>query len=377
MFNHGLRSLLLLPSALRLAYAQSSDSSSAACNNSPDLCDRAYNSITHLGAHNSPFVRNAANNYDLSGNQYFNSSTQLSAGVRLLTGQVHTNDDSGELHVCHSSCSLFDAGRLSDWLSEVNDWLANNPNDVVTVLLVNGAGASASELDAEYQNAGIGDIAYTPTSSSSSAASATASGSTATTSSSSSDWPTLQSLINSGTRMINFVATLDNNSGAPYLMNEFDYIFENDYDNTSPSDFSCEPDRPSSVSSAQQAINQGMMPLMNHFLYAEVSAFDIQYPNETYITTTNSPNGGAGNLGTAASECSNQYGQAPTFVLVDFFNVGPAIDTVDRLNGVSNPVGRATVSDEVMGSGTSGAVTTVLKTGMLWFTVLAVLVGFA
>lgn len=26
-----------------------------ACNNSPDLCDKPYNEITHLGAHDSPF----------------------------------------------------------------------------------------------------------------------------------------------------------------------------------------------------------------------------------------------------------------------------------------------------------------------------------
>ena len=88
----------------------------------------------------------------------------------------------------------------------------------------------------------------------------------------------------------------------------------------------------------------------------DVAAFDIQYPNTSYITTTNAPSGGTGNLGASASRCSSEYGRAPTFIVVDFFNVGPAIETVDGLNGVTNPVGRATVSEEVMG--TSSAATT-------------------
>jgi len=103
------------------------------------------------------------------------------------------------IHVCFSR--LF-----ADFLVYLG--LVGNPNEVVTVLLVNGADASASDLATEYQQAGISDIAYTPTSSSSS----------------SYDWPTLQSLINNGTRLLNFVATLSDNSGASYLMNEFDYV---------------------------------------------------------------------------------------------------------------------------------------------------------
>ncbi|KAI6797487.1 hypothetical protein KC363_g2026 [Hortaea werneckii] len=353
MLPYTLAALFVLLSAFQTTLAQSTNSSTA-CNNSPSLCNQAYNRVSHLGAHNSPFVRDESNGYSLSGNQYFNSSTQLSAGVRLLTAQVQTNSDSGELHVCHTSCALLDAGKLSDWLGEVNGWLEDNPNDVITVLLVNGAGASASELAAEYETAGIGDIAYTPTSSSSSSS---ASSSASTAASSSSDWPTLQNLIDQGTRMVNFVADLDDNSGASYLLNQYDYVFENDYNNVSPSDFSCDASRPASVANnAQQALYLGLMPLMNHFLYAEVAAFGIQYPNTSYITTTNAPSGGTGNLGASASRCSSEYGRAPTFIVVDFFNVGPAIETVDSLNGVTNPVGRATVSEEVMG--TSSAATT-------------------
>ncbi|KAK0364790.1 hypothetical protein LTR91_008489 [Friedmanniomyces endolithicus] len=337
MLARSLQMLLLLPAALRLAFAQTSNSSTA-CNNSPDLCQRAYNNITHLGAHDSPFVRDASTGYSLSGNQYYNTTVQLAAGVRLLSAQVQMNSTSGQLSVCHTSCSLLNAGTLRSWLQEVNTWVEANPNEVVTILLVNGASASATALAAEYEAAGISNIAYTPT-----------------RSSAIEQWPTLQQLINNGTRLLNFVATLTDNTGAPYLMNEFDYIFENSYQNTAPTDFSCTANRPDNVANnTSGALGAGMMPLMNHFLYANETLFEM--PNTTYLATTNAPSGGVGNLGDAAAQCTSEYGRVPTFVLVDFFNVGPAISAVDRLNGVTAPVGRTGVSTAVASaSSTSGA----------------------
>ena len=96
------------------------------------------------------------------------------------------------------------------------------------------------------------------------------------------------------------------------------------------------------------------MSLMNHFLY-ENQAFGIQTPNTTYITTTNAPSGGLGNLGSSAATCAGQYGQNPTFLVVDFFNVGPAIEVADYLNNVTNPIGRLWVSPNIENE-TSGAV---------------------
>lgn len=117
-------------------------------------------------------------------------------------------------------------------------------------------------------------------------------------------------------------------------------MVENSYDNTEPTDYSCEVSRPSSLANqTASAISQGYMTLMNHFLY-EQQILGIESPNETYAGTTNAPNGGVGNLGSSASSCLSQYGKAPTFILVDFFNMGPAIDTVDSLNQVSSTTDR-------------------------------------
>ena len=83
---------------------------------------------------------------------------------------------------------------------------------------------------------------------------------------------------------------------------------------------------------------------MNHFLYKESEIFDIQSPDIDNITTTNSPNTtSVGMLGQSLDTCTGEYGKAPTFVLVDFFDEGPTIEAVDKANGVTNPVGRTPV----------------------------------
>ncbi|CAK1365062.1 hypothetical protein CB0940_08685 [Cercospora beticola] len=332
MFKRIWQSVLFASITLQTVVAQT------ACNNSPDLCERSYSNITYLGAHNSPFLRDETTSFSTSGNQFYNTTTQLAAGVRLVSAQIQTpNDTASGLHVCHTSCSLLDAGTLESWLTEIKTWMDANPNDVVTVLLVNGAGASASEIGAAYTASGMNQYAYTPTNTTAN-----------------SDWPTLQTLISAGTRSMNFVASLSDNAGATYLMNEFTYIVENDYDNSAPTDFSCQVSRPSSLANqAATAVSSGYMTLVNHFLY-ENQAFGIQSPNETYTPVTNSPGSGVGTLGTAASECTALYGRAPNFFLVDFFNVGPAIEAVDTLNGIT-ATGRTTVPTALL-SETSGSV---------------------
>ncbi|EXJ89170.1 hypothetical protein A1O3_02234 [Capronia epimyces CBS 606.96] len=298
---------------------------STACNNSPDLCSKSYNNIVHLGAHDSPFVRDASTGFSTSGNQYYNSSVQLSAGVRLLSAQVHKTN--GQWHLCHSSCDLLDAGLLSDWLKEVKEWLDKNADEVVTLLLVNSDNATPSELAQQFSAASITDYAYTPSS----------------VTSPPETWPTLQELISAGTRLLTFVASLNTStvtSSESYLMDEFTFVFENPFDNTNVTDFTCTPDRPTSVKgNSQAAISSNRMALTNHFLYKE-GLFDIETPNTDQINTTNSAGNSVGNLGYALSTCKTEYGKSSTFVLVDFFDQGPAIDAVDAMNGVSDPVGR-------------------------------------
>lgn len=200
---------------------------------------------------------------------------------------------------------------------------------VVTLLLVNADEASAEDFHAEFEASQITSYAYTPPS--------------ATTAIK--KWPTLETLIADSTRLVTFVASLDSstNTVAPYLLDEFAFVFENPFEVLSLSGFSCIPDRPSAVKgNAQLAVQSGRVPLMNHFLDTK-QAFGIEVPDISNITTTNAPTGPVGNLGDAASECTKLYGKAPTFILVDFFDQGSTLSIVDSLNGIITPVGRTTL----------------------------------
>lgn len=297
------------------------------------------------------------------------SISQLNAGVRLLSAQVH--EKNGEWHLCHSSCDLLDAGKLGDWLAKIKSWLDTNSHEgtyayatfrcittnesflVVTILLVNSDNASAEDLHAEFAAAKITSYAYTPPSTT-----------TAITT-----WPTLGELIANSTRLVTFVASLDSstNTVAPYLLDEFTFVFENPFEVLSLSGFSCVPDRPSAVKgSASTAVQSGRLPLMNHFLDTK-QAFGVEIPDTGNITTTNNQTGPVGNLGDAATECRTLYGRAPTFILVDFFDQGPAISTVDSLNGIT-AVGRTTAPATPLEStsGTAGKSDILKELSMSW-----------
>ncbi len=104
------------------------------CNNYPEFCMRKYSKITEVGCHNSPFV--TPNN--IAANQQYDVTAQLNDGVRFLQAQIQWPTNATEPHFCHTSCDILDAGPITDWLTQVKDWVAAHPYDVVTVLLGNG-----------------------------------------------------------------------------------------------------------------------------------------------------------------------------------------------------------------------------------------------
>lgn len=271
--------------------------------------------------------------------RFYTSTVQLDAGVRLLSAQLH--DNNGALHLCHSSCSLLDAGTLTNWLSEIKTWMDNNPNDVVTILLVNSDSNSTSTIAESFTSSGIARYGYVPSSPSTAPQA----------------WPTLQSLISANTRLITFVTPLTSqDSSAPYLLDEFNFVFENPFEVTDPSRFTCTPDRPDQVKgSIPNAISSNRMPLMNHFLDQQ-QAFNIETPDIGAINATNSPQTTTpGSFGQALGTCADQYGRQPTFVLVDFFDQASPIEAVDALNRVTGSVvGRTPVPAREV-EGTSGA----------------------
>jgi len=314
-----------------------------ACNNAIELCNRNYNNITHMGAHDAAFLRDTATDFSVSGNQFYNVTVALSAGIRLIQAQVHNS--SGTLELCHTSCSLLDGGSLESFLSEIKTWMDENTNDVVTLLLVNSDDYDAASFGSVFVSSGISKYGYTPTS----------------TTGPIFTWPTLQTLITANTRLITFIASITYDSSYPYLLNEFDYVFETAFGVTSLQGFNCTLQRPSTISSSATAISSGYMGLLNHFADT-AEALGITIPDITDIAVTNSPvdnrnsssSTAVGSLGTHGAKCDSEWGEKPTFILVDFFNVGPSMDTADNLNGIlGSTEGRASVGTAVVTAASS------------------------
>lgn len=324
--------LALLPSTFAAPHVTTRQTSSTACNNSPELCSRAYNSITHLGAHDVAFLRDSTTSFSTAGNQFYNATVALSAGVRLLQAQIHSFN--GALKLCHTSCGLLDGGTLEDWLKDIKVWMDANTNEVVTLLLVNSDDNSTAAIGSAFTGSGISKYGYTPASTSAPVA----------------VWPTLQTLITANTRLVTFVASLPAADVTyPYLLSEFDYVFETAFLVTSVTGFNCSVDRPSSLvsSGGASAVSAGYLGLANHFLD---TAGIINVPDITNIATTNSPSSNSSStLGTQLSLCKTQWGTQPVFVLVDFFNVANPLKAVDEMNGIAASVtGRTTVSTGIL-----------------------------
>ncbi|QIX01393.1 hypothetical protein AMS68_006910 [Peltaster fructicola] len=295
---------LLAPAAL--AYASCID---GPCNGNVDFCDRKYSNVSLIGAHDSAFVGPTS---DLRVNQELNVTAQLNAGIRFLQAQVHFFNN--ELSMCHTSCAELYAGTLNDYLTSVKTWLDGNPNDVVSLLLVNGDNNNATQFASVFEAVGLGDTAFVP----------------ATTPNTLpiNDWPTYEDMIFDDTRIVIYLDSGANEAEVPYLLTEFNYFFETPYDTTDQNFAECTLDRPAGSSP------DGKMYIVNHFLDLAVGNTGILIPFNEADYTTNAATGN-GSIGAQAALCTNIYGRVPNVVLVDFFDRGDVFTAQNNLNGVS------------------------------------------
>ncbi|CAO1618771.1 unnamed protein product [Sympodiomycopsis kandeliae] len=307
------------------------------CNGHAELCDRLYSNVTYIGTHNSYAIGNGLSN--IAANQAESITTQLNAGVRMLQAQVHQNGDTLEL--CHTSCSLLDGGSLENWLSEIKKWLDSNPNEVLSLLLVNSGNAAPSTFATVFDSTGMTSLMY----SASSSGSVSSSGGIAKN-----NWPTLNSMISNGKRVVGYLASQGDISAVPYLLPEFSSMWENAYDQTTNSPFNCTIDR-----SGQGEDTSNQMYLANFFKANSLGSLGT-VPDTSSIYTTNSES----NLLQSAYNCASQHGNvAPTFILVDYYNYpkGDVFATAAQLNGLSydNSTNSKSSSSSGSNGSTSGA----------------------
>ncbi|KAK3945887.1 hypothetical protein QBC46DRAFT_302113 [Diplogelasinospora grovesii] len=269
------------------------------CNNYPEFCERKYSNITVVGCHNSPFVRAGS----AAANQALGVVDQLNDGIRFLQAQIQWPTNGTVPHFCHTTCDLFDAGPITDWLGTVKNWVAGHPYDVVTILLGNGNYSTPDKYVPFIEQTGITQYVYTPP----------------VVPMSIGDWPTLAEMILTGQRVVMMLDYMANQTAYPWLLDEFSQMWETPFDPTNQS-FPCTVQRPPDLSE-KDAKNR--LYLMNHNLNVEVSLLgaSILVPAVSQLNQTNNVTG-YGSLGTAAQNCNASWGRPPTVLNVDYYNIG-------------------------------------------------------
>jgi len=250
----------------------------------------------------------------LSASQEYDVLQQLKDGIRLLQVQAHVDTDH-QLHLCHTSCLLYQGGLLKDYLVKVKGWLDQNPNEVLSILIVNIDNQSAASIGAIYDAAGVSALSFIP---SSQPLTFTA-------------WPTLGSMIDSGKRLVTFLDNSADTATVPYLLDEFSNIWETPFD-VLTNDWPCTVNRTHGDPTTQ-------MYLINHFLFSVqniAGAASSIAPDKAELNTTNAATG-YGSLGQEVQNCQAAHQRPPTFLLVDFYHYGggSVFQVAASINGVT------------------------------------------
>ena len=170
---------------------------STLCNGHESLCDRKYDDVAYLVTHDS-----YAHGDNIAATQNEPILQQLNKGVRglkfsaVLPDFVNDKNDPHSLHLCHTSCTILDAGSAIDTLNKIAAWLKENPGEVVTIFWNNLYNLENQCIALAYQASAVMPYVYTHEEGS--------------------PWPTLKEMISSGKRLVNFVDAGADPSSAPW-----------------------------------------------------------------------------------------------------------------------------------------------------------------
>ncbi|KAL7335093.1 hypothetical protein PS15p_200623 [Mucor circinelloides] len=297
--------------AIATAFASAVVNAQQVCNGHAEFCDKPYDTLTYLLTHNAyGYVANPA------ANQACPANTQLTDGVRGLklsaiksSNATTAGSTADSIQLCHTSCSILNAGAAVDTLKVITEWVKNNPNEVVTIMWNNLGGFTTDAFAAAYNASGLTEYSHVQ-----------AYGNFT--------WPTLAEMIASGKRVVNFMDEGTDTSALPWLLPEWNFVFETPYDNHNESAFSCVIDRP-----AQPDNPTEVMYVMNHFLYGTLTLGTtvIEIPQKGTSNVTN----GESSLLKQAQACTQTFGRQPNFLEIDFYNKGDALKIAAQLNNVT------------------------------------------
>lgn len=217
--------------------------------------------------------------------------------------QFQVHNENGTLYLCHTSCDLLNAGTLVSYLTTVREWVESHRYEVITILMGNYDVLDPEVFAAPVADSGLLQYAYVPP----------------TVPMALDGWPTLGEMILRNTRVVFMLDYEANQEKVPWLLDEFSYMWETPFSPTNR-DFPCNVDRPPNQ---ERDISVARMNMANHNLNIAINALGISLlvPAINLVAQTNAISG-YGSAGAAVGNCTNDWGRAPNFLLVDFYNIG-------------------------------------------------------
>jgi len=249
------------------------------CNGSSEICSKRYDEVAYLTTHNA---FNSKQDNFLFPNQELNIIEQLNSGVRGLMLDVY--DDSGKTVVYHAY-KFLGSNSLSNYLNDIKYFLDNNPHEIITIILE--CYTTSSKIEDEITRAGLMKYVHSQNVIS--------------------PWPKLQTMINSNKRLVILSDKNDANSQQSWYHYVWDFAVENKY-----GEINCDYNRGNPLNS---------LFIFNHFVTSVTR-------NKKKSKTVNS-NPFFMNHVANCKELKNKF---PNFITVDFYEIGNAIDVVNKLN---------------------------------------------
>jgi hypothetical protein len=183
------------------------------CNGFSEFCDRKYSEVSLIGANNSPLE---GTDFDGKFYQLLTVPEQLRLGARFLSAEVYNSN--AEISVCHKYCTEGDQTvpkckrSLKSFLGDVAAFLKRNPEEVVTLRLINADQRPIKELDNAFATSQLKDLAFSPGAGPLPVPLDT--------------WPTYGDLISNKKRLIIFLDSGAAPTEYPYILPQNDYFFE-------------------------------------------------------------------------------------------------------------------------------------------------------
>src|SRR5262245_1840728 len=302
-----------------------------ACNGHPELCDRHVDEVVFAGAHNAmsnaaaagwmfphhehsmvqmmedgvraflidvhygfPGAARIKTDLDVEESQRQMIETTVgpegvAAALRIRERLVGVNEGSRGMYFCHGFCEL-GAYEVVPALTVMHEWLVQNPNEVVLLLVEDYV--SPEDLEKAFKESQLENMVYAGAAP---------------------PWPTLRDLVVTGQRVIVFLQS--GKPGFPWMRPTLGNIQETPYTFHKPEEFSCAPNRGGTEGSLFQInhwIETTPRPMPSNA--AIVNAYDF--------------------LLKRAQDCARERKHIPNIIAVDFYGTGDLMRVVDTLNGV-------------------------------------------